>query len=575
MTSQNYINENIIINGGEIATNNFISSGGTLTVNNGGLAGDGVDDTVSNIIYSGGALIVNSGGEAYGNFISSGGILTVNSGGVISNDLNYIYPGASVIFNEGAVLSGTVVMYQGGSVDITTSTGGVIILSSSLSPITPSGSSGLVISGTGSVTTVISGFTGDPSNPIILANVHTSDVTNVDYPDVNHVTFTLKDGKTTTLNVTGIGDYGYALGSDPNGNLIYEVCFLTGSMIKTLKGEIAVEDICIGDQVLTFDWKLNKEIPSTIRWVGSKTIKVNSTLMDDEAGYPVRIVKNAIAEGIPYKDLLITAEHSLFFEDKLIPVRMLVNGYSIYYDYSITDYTYYHIETDRHSVIWADGMLTETYLDTGNRSQFKQHGNYVLFSPVYTPKQWEQDAAAALGVERHIVEPLYQEITQRAIEMGLKSMQTKKHFTQNPNLHLITQDGLAIQPMSNYKGQYTFCLPDGDIEYVYLVSRASRESDIIGAFIDNRHYFGVLVGDINILAVDQMNNVRFTSITNHLSRDKLSGWHAVGNDFCRWTDGKALLKLPQNNLKKRRLVIQICSDRTYIIHSQKEELIAV
>lgn len=537
MTSQNYINENITINNGEIIYDNIISSGGNITINSGGIIGN---------YYDG-----------------------------LEQEDTYISPGGSVTFNNGAILSGTVVMYQGGYVDITTSTGGVIILSSAFSSVTPSGSSGLVISGTGSVTTVISGFTGDPSNPIILANVQTSDVTNVAYPDANHVTFTLKDGQTTTLNVTGIGDYGYALGADLNGNLIYEVCFLTGSMIRTLKGEIAVEDIRIGDQVLTFDWKLNKEISSPVRWVGSKTIKVNPILMDDEAGYPVRIVKNAIAEGIPYKDLLITAEHSLFFEDKLIPVRMLVNGYSIYCDYSITDYTYYHIETDRHSVIWADGMLTETYLDTGNRNQFKQHGNCVVLTPVYTPKQWEQDAVAALGVERHIVEPLYQAITQRAINMGLKSMQTEKQFTQNPDLHLITQDGLAIQPMSNYKGQYTFFLPDGDIEHVYLVSRASRESDIIGAFIDNRHYLGVLIGDISILAVDQQNNVLVDPITTHLSQNDLSGWHAVENASYRWTDGKALLKLPQNNLKKRRLIIQVCSDRTYIIHSQQEELIAV
>ncbi|WP_035367102.1 Hint domain-containing protein, partial [Acetobacter pasteurianus] len=72
--------------------------------------------------------------------------------------------------------------------------------------------------------------------------------------------------------------------------------------------------------------------------------------------------------------MLITAEHCLFFEGKFVPVRMLVNGVSIFYDKSITSYDYYHVETDQHSVITADGMLTESYLDTGNRRAFRQEG---------------------------------------------------------------------------------------------------------------------------------------------------------------------------------------------------------
>ncbi|OAZ70812.1 hypothetical protein SRCM100623_02163 [Acetobacter pasteurianus] len=71
------------------------------------------------------------------------------------------------------------------------------------------------------------------------------------------------------------------------------------------------------------------------------------------------MLKDAIADGVPYKDMLITAEHCLFFEGKFVPVRMLVNGVSIFYDKSITSYDYYHVETDQHSVITADGMLTE------------------------------------------------------------------------------------------------------------------------------------------------------------------------------------------------------------------------
>ncbi|PHY94849.1 hypothetical protein CSR02_04105, partial [Acetobacter pomorum] len=103
----------------------------------------------------------------------------------------------------------------------------------------------------------------------------------------------------------------------------------------------------------------------SVIWVGKAHATVRPELTDDEAGWPVRILKDAIADGVPYKDMLITAEHCMFFKGKLVPVRMLVNGVSIFYDKSITSYDYYHVETEQHSVITADGMLTESYLDTG------------------------------------------------------------------------------------------------------------------------------------------------------------------------------------------------------------------
>jgi hypothetical protein len=34
--------------------------------------------------------------------------------------------------------------------------------------------------------------------------------------------------------------------------------------------------------------------------------------------------------------------------------------------------TYYHVELEEHSVVIADGVLTESYLDVGNRGEFKE-----------------------------------------------------------------------------------------------------------------------------------------------------------------------------------------------------------
>lgn len=141
---------------------------------------------------------------------------------------------------------------------------------------------------------------------------------------------------------------------------------------------VAVDKIRIDDKIIALNWQQNKEEIQHIRLIGNKTIKINPTLHNDEAGYPVRILKDAIADGVPSKNLLITLEHCLFFDAKFTPAHMFVNGYSIYYDYFITNYTYYHIETETRSVIWANDMLTKNYLDKRNQTQFKQHGDFAL-----------------------------------------------------------------------------------------------------------------------------------------------------------------------------------------------------
>jgi hypothetical protein len=56
----------------------------------------------------------------------------------------------------------------------------------------------------------------------------------------------------------------------------------------------------------------------------------------------------------------------------LVPVMHLVNGATILRDRKTGTVTYYHLELDRHEVVMADGLLLETYLDTGNRGQFEQ-----------------------------------------------------------------------------------------------------------------------------------------------------------------------------------------------------------
>lgn len=375
-------------------------------------------------------------------------------------------------------------------------------------------------------------------------------VTNATYDSASKTTSITTD---TGITVKVSGDYTISNNSlyqqESGGNLYISasptnslgtsavlVCFLSGSMIRTSKGDVAVEDIQIGDQVVTFDWRNNQDVIRPVIWTGKGHCKVRFDLPDDEAGWPVRVIKNAISDGVPYKDMLITAEHCLFFRDRFVPVRMLVNGVSIFYDKSITSYDYYHVETEQHSVITADGMLTESYLDTGNRSSFRQEGKIATLRGAV--KNWADDAGAPLGVERSFVEPLFRALEWRENSVvDTKISTTKIETTTDPDLHLITQTGAVIRPMRKTAHHYSFMLPP-NTESVRIVSRSSRPSDVIGPFVDDRRYMGVAVADVQLQCAKQQ-----FDITSHLQDEKPSGWHDTDWTDCAWTNGNAELPL--------------------------------
>ncbi|GBR47361.1 outer membrane protein [Neokomagataea tanensis NBRC 106556] len=334
------------------------------------------------------------------------------------------------------------------------------------------------------------------------------------------------------------------------------VCFLADSLIKTPNGNKSVEKIILGDKVITYADGV--EVTRPITWVGKSTCHVRPHLPEDEAGYPVRILKGAIAENVPFKDLLITAEHCLFFEGKFVPARLLVNGRSIFYDHSFTSYDYYHIETEEHSVVMADGMLTESYLDTGNRRSFRQQGDVVSIGHS-RQMTWNKDSAAPLEVSRTFVEPLFRVLEKRANKVGYDIQSEPRPLTYESDLHLVTGSGTVIRSTRRQNGWVVFMIPER-IETIYLVSNASRPCDVIGPFVDDRRYFGVAVGDITLFTAE-----RAFAIDTHLTDADLDGWNSLENDSTRWTTGNARLPISHSAHSGPALLsIRITQEGPYI-----------
>ncbi|MRI56173.1 hypothetical protein D8770_19740 [Methylobacterium sp. DB1607] len=141
------------------------------------------------------------------------------------------------------------------------------------------------------------------------------------------------------------------------------ICFATGTRIRTARGEVAVEDLRVGDQAVTVGGASRP-----IRWIGSRALDGGGSALPF-ARQPVRIRAGAFGDGLPVRDLLLSPGHPVLVGDHLVPVMSLVNGTSLA-RMPATAVTYWHVELDAHDILLAEGLPAESYLDLGSRPWF-------------------------------------------------------------------------------------------------------------------------------------------------------------------------------------------------------------
>lgn len=205
----------------------------------------------------------------------------------------------------------------------------------------------------------------------------------------------------------------------------------------------------------------------------------------------------------------------------------------------------------------ADGVLTESYLDTGNRFAFKQNGPVVLMRQSRN-LTWD-DAAAPLEVSRHFVEPLFRSFQSRADRVKHTGRSQAPFLTHEDGLRLVTETGRLLHPIRRVKDRVMFKIPAG-VRSVRILSNASRPCDVIGPFVDDRRMLGVLVGYIELFESDTM-----TTLISHLQDADLSGWNTIENGAMRWTNGSALLPLLSRSVRNTAIMaLQIHSAGPYL-----------
>lgn len=142
-------------------------------------------------------------------------------------------------------------------------------------------------------------------------------------------------------------------------------CFASGTLIETEGSETAVEALRPGMRVMTRDQDL-----MPVLWVGSTQIDA-ATLQDQPKLRPVLIRRDALAPGVPRRDLWVSPQHRVLLSSDiarrmfggaiLVPAIKLTGFAGIDVDETVQTVRYHHIACASHALIGSNGAWTESF----------------------------------------------------------------------------------------------------------------------------------------------------------------------------------------------------------------------
>ncbi|MBL9050792.1 MAG: choice-of-anchor L domain-containing protein [Tabrizicola sp.] len=152
-------------------------------------------------------------------------------------------------------------------------------------------------------------------------------------------------------NADGITDVGFVTGE-------VVPCFVAGTRIETSRGLVPVEDIAIGDLVVTLDHGLQP-----VLWHGTRRVPAMGSLA------PVRIRAGVLGD---HAELAVSPQHRIYLcgwraelycgeAEVLVRAIHLVRAGLLQQVGSGHPVTYHHLLFDRHQIICAEGLWSESY----------------------------------------------------------------------------------------------------------------------------------------------------------------------------------------------------------------------
>lgn len=146
-------------------------------------------------------------------------------------------------------------------------------------------------------------------------------------------------------------------------------CFTTGTLITTLRGEKAVEELAQGDRVITRDNGLQ-----TVRRIVRRDFDYGQLSVVPHL-QPVLVTTGALGKGLPERDMLVSPSLRLLVsgdrlpigpnsatgaDEALVAARVLSDMRTIR-PCQVLGVSYVHVVLDRHEVLLANGLWAECF----------------------------------------------------------------------------------------------------------------------------------------------------------------------------------------------------------------------
>jgi autotransporter passenger strand-loop-strand repeat protein len=335
----------IILSGGDAyisdatASATVIRNGGTLFLTSGNTSGT--------VVSAGGVETVQHA-DAYGTVISAGGLLLVGDGGEGFHDEVGYVSGTDVLSGGELYLSGS--PFQGGPIS----------------------------NARADATHIAAGGTVD-----LEYQLYTSDTT-AQFDPLTDILTISGGGEENTLQLSGTYTDEYfqttndgAGGTDITAESV--ACYCPGTRILTDHGEVPIEELTIGDLLITGSGEV---LP--LRWIGHRSYD-GRFVHENRAMLPVTLCAGCLDGELPRRDLTVSPLHALYLDGVLIPAVALVDGLDILQPDSIAQVAYLHLELDRHAIIFAEGAASESYVEDANRGMFHNAANHAVLYPHSAP----------------------------------------------------------------------------------------------------------------------------------------------------------------------------------------------
>lgn len=555
------------------------SGAGTLTLRNGASAGPvgsqpgtieiGADTGGSGTISLAGAGTALHGTALYVGGKSSvaggSGDLVIGSGGEVGATKLKLWQQGTVDIAGGTLTTSTVTLAQGGTISgsgtisgAITNDGSIIATGGTLDLTGAISGSGSLVVGSGAIlslgSTVGGGETIDfasgsgtlaladpagfaatidriaPNDAIVLTQAGYDALDRVTLASGNVLAVTNATGTIASLHLDPASSYAgetFSLGNSGAGAETITVipCFVRGTRIRTIRGDVPVEALIPGEQVITADGDRRP-----VRWIGRRQIDLTRHPHPENV-YPVRILADSFAAGLPARDLWVSPGHSLLVEGVLIPAEHLVNGATIRRE-RVEQVEYFHVELDRHDILLSEALASESYLDTGNRAAFANAGEPAVLHPDFSARP-HGGTCAPLLVEGPLVGAARERLLARVLALGFR--RSAEH-----DLHLAVA-GQRIAPARQEGTWFTFSLPAW-ADDVRITSQVAVPAGLDPSNDDCRS----LGARVDAIVLDGAPLPLESPILR-------TGFHAIersAGGAWRWTDGSGLLALPRCGLAR-------------------------